>query len=161
MKTIPCLFLSGRLLVLMLTPLVFHCMVFDAEAGNLRPDRRLEFLNPEGMISAAIDVQVVNTPRTRAKGLMGHTQLDETEGMLFVYDDADLRAFWMRNTYVSLDMIFVSPDRRVINIASGTKILSDTRYFSEGPAQYVVEVAAGFCEKHGIKPGDALRWRVR
>jgi len=130
-----------------------------AEAGSLRRDGRLEFLNAEGMISAAVDIQVADTPQERAQGLMRVKKLDEAEGMLFIYPDADLRAFWMRNTYVSLDILFLSEDRRVINIAEGARVLSDTRYYSEKPAQYVVEVIAGFCEAHGIRPGNTVRWR--
>jgi len=133
----------------------------SAEAGSLRRDGRLEFLTGEGMISAAVDIQVADTPQERARGLMGFKKLDESEGMLFIYPDADLRAFWMRNTYVSLDIIFLSEGRRVINIAQGTRVLSDTRYYSEEPAQYVVEVIAGFCQAHGIRPGDSVRWRLQ
>ncbi len=133
----------------------------SSEAGGLRRDGRLEFLTGEGMISAAVDIQVADTPQERAQGLMGIKKLDETEGMLFIYPDVGHRAFWMRNTYVSLDIIFISEDRRVINIAEGARVLSDTRYYSQEPAQYVVEVIAGFCKAHGIRPGDSVRWRLR
>ncbi len=147
-------------MILLLLGAALYGMNGSAEAGNLRRDGRLEFLNGEGMVSAAIDVQVADTPHERARGLMEVKKLEETEGMLFVFPDADCRAFWMRNTWISLDIIFVSGDRRVINIAEKTKILSDTRYSSEGPTQYVVEVPAGFCDAHGIRPGDPVRWRL-
>jgi len=84
---------------------------------------------------------------------MERQTIGHDEGMLFIYDAPDDRFFWMRDTYVSLDIIFVSEMLQVVYIARDTQPLTETRHWSRGPAQYVVEVAAGFSERHGITPG--------
>lgn len=78
-------------------------------------------------------------------------------GMLFIFQKPDIRVFWMRNTILSLDMIFVSEKGTVISIAKNTKPMTDDLYRSEKPAKYVVEVKAGFCDIFGIKPGTKIK----
>jgi len=126
---------------------------------GLRPDGHLQFLTPEGAVCGSITVEIADNWRTRATGLMHRTRMDDTVGMLFVYDSADHRVFWMRNTPLSLDMIFVGEDGRVLNIARSTQPLSDTRYPSAGPAKYVVEVLSGFAARYGIEEGHRVRWQ--
>jgi uncharacterized membrane protein (UPF0127 family) len=125
-----------------------------------RQDGMLEFLGPEGSVCALIGIEVADDEAEREKGLMWRTALEDTEGMLFVYNDADYRVFWMRNTFLSLDIIFVSGDRRVVNIAKQTEPLSDRLYRSVKPAQYVVEVVAGFCDQKGVREGTEIRWQL-
>lgn len=128
---------------------------------GFREDGRLVFLDDDGKARAAIAIEIAATPAAKTKGLMGRARMDDTVGMLFVYDqDAD-QAFWMRNTIVSLDIIFVSADRRVINIAGHTEPYAETIYRSAAPARYVLEVVAGFCERHGIRPGTRLNWQLK
>ena len=105
-----------------------------------------------------IIIEIADTPKARARGLMGNRTLDDTMGMLFVYSTADDRVFWMRNTVMSLDILFISATNRVINIARQTQPMSDTRYHSKAPAKFVVEVISGFCDRHGIKEGALVRW---
>ncbi len=104
-------------------------------------------------------IEIAETPETRARGLMERRGLDDTAGMLFIYDTTGDRTFWMRNTPTSLDIIFVSEDKRVVNIAKHTQPMSDTNYYSKGPARYVVEARAGFTDRHGIKEGTQVRWQ--
>lgn len=133
-----------------------------ARAGDhFRQDGILEFLGPDGAVCALIGIEVADDEEERAKGLMWRTALADAEGMLFVYNDADYRVFWMRNTFLALDIIFVSKDRRVINIAKQTEPLSDKLYRSTKPAQYVVEVAAGFCDQKGVREGTEISWQLK
>lgn len=101
---------------------------------------------------------VADTPRRSFQGLMYIRSLDPDRGMLFLYPEAEYRSFWMRNTYVSLDILYIDADRRVINIAERVKPLSDAPIPSTGPAQAVLELVAGSAERLGIKPGDRIEW---
>ena len=124
----------------------------------IREDGTLEFLAPNGEATVAITIEIADTLMARARGLMGKRTLDDTMGMLFVYKSAGNRVFWMRNTVMSLDILFISETNRVINIARQTQPISDTRYHSKAPAKFVVEVISGFCDRHGIKKGTQVRW---
>ena len=133
----------------------------DPAASGASADGWLDFINPNGTRIVTIQIEIADTPHARARGLMGRTELPEKAGMLFVFKDAGERVFWMRNTLIPLDMMFVSASGRIINIAKMTRPMSDTRYHSNGPAQYVVETAAGFCDRFGISEGTRIRWRRR
>ncbi len=84
--------------------------------------------------------------------------IPENEGMLFTYDDELQRFFWMKNTSIPLDMIFIDATYRIVKIHKNTKPLSENVYPSGTPAQFVVEVRAGFTEKNQIKTGDRISW---
>jgi len=127
-------------------------------AAPIRVDGTLVFLRSDGTVRASIVIEIAETPKTRAKGLMGRTMPDDTMGMLFVYNRPRSRSFWMRNTPTSLDIIFISENRKVVNIARHTEPMSDHQYFSDGPVKYVVEVTAGFCKRYGIDRGTPVRW---
>jgi uncharacterized membrane protein (UPF0127 family) len=159
---------ASVMLYLCLIRLILAITPSGLEAGELpdrtgdpfRQDGILEFLSPDGSVCALIGIEVADDEAERAKGLMWRTILADTEGMLFIFDEADFRVFWMRNTFISLDIIFVSADRRVVNIAKQTEPLSDRLYRSEKPAQYVVEVVAGFCDQKGIRQGTEISWQL-
>ena len=131
---------------------------FVKKTATFRNDGRLEFVNHDGMVRASITIEIAETRATRAKGLMGREEMDDNVGMLFVYQRAGDKVFWMRNTPLSLDIIFVSEDGAVLNIAGRTLPFSDNKYRSKGPAKYVVEVLSGFCDRYGIREGTRVRW---
>ena len=133
--------------------------VLAGSSGGIRVDGTLVFVNAEGRVLASIAIEIADTPQARSVGLMGRRGLDDSMGMLFVHDDAGPKNFWMRNTPTPLDIIFVSADDRVTNIAANTKPLSDTVYSSNGPALFVVEVLAGFCARHGVEAGTRISWQ--
>jgi uncharacterized membrane protein (UPF0127 family) len=125
----------------------------------VRSDGTLEFLDPLGNLLAAISIEIADTEQSRSTGLMWRTGLDDTMGMLFIYEYAQHLTFWMRNTPTPLDIIFISAGKKVIHIARNTLPMSDTHYFSHGAAQYVVEVPAGFCLRNKVKAQTRIRWR--
>ena len=84
---------------------------------------------------------------------------NDRSGMLFVFNEEQPRSFWMSNTPVALDILFVDADSQVVTIAKYTTPLSSERYESGAPVQFVVEVPAGFADSHGILEGDRTRWR--
>jgi uncharacterized protein len=107
-----------------------------------------------------IDIEIADTDYKRQLGLMKRKEMKETEGMLFVFPSDAMQSFWMRNTLISLDMIFINSNKQIVTIHKNTKTLSDQSYPSTAPAQYVLEVIAGFTDKHKIIVGDAIDWKV-
>lgn len=105
-----------------------------------------------------IDIEIADTGDDRQNGLMYRKSMEMNQGMLFIFPVEELQSFWMRNTYLPLDMIFVNADKKIITIHKNTKTLSDQSYASTEPAQYVVEVNAGFADKYSLKTGDKINW---
>lgn len=109
---------------------------------------------PDGKTRATVSVEVVNTFEQRQHGLMFRKHLDENAGMIFVFADAAPRNFWMHNTVIPLDMIFVNSSFRVIGVVANATPETDTIRGVEGASQYVLEVNGGWCAKNGIEVGD-------
>ena len=102
-------------------------------------------------------VEVAATTAEQQKGLMFRTAMGPDEGMIFPNDPPQLRSFWMKNTVIPLDIIYIGPDRRVLNIVRGEPY-STASLPSAGPVINVLELAAGRSEQLGIKPGDRVEW---
>jgi len=103
-----------------------------------------------------IDAEIADTPGTRATGLMFRRSLDADAGMLFIYDDPQNITMWMKNTYISLDMIFADAKGKIIRIARDTEPFSTDIIEAGGPAKVVLEVPAGTAKRLKLKRGDRL-----
>lgn len=103
-----------------------------------------------------VQVEVVDRHDQRARGLMYRRRLEADSGMLFVYPVESNRTFWMKNTYIPLDMVFIGDNRRVVGVVEHAKPLSLERLGVDRPSRFVVEVNAGFARRHGIRPGTRV-----
>ncbi|MDG2002655.1 MAG: DUF192 domain-containing protein [Novosphingobium sp.] len=103
-------------------------------------------------------VELAGSRLEQAKGLMYRTSLGPDEGMLFPMDPPRKAAFWMRNTVISLDIIYIGTDRRILNIAANTIPYDETPLPSDGDASAVLELAGGRAAELGIAPGDKVDW---
>ena len=133
----------------------------SARSGPVRPDGKLDFVGLDGSKVVTIVIEIAETAEARRLGLMGRSSLRLTDGMLFIFEQEETRYFWMFNTPVSLDMIFVDPERRIVHIAESTLPMSTQTYSSQFPAQYTVEVPAGFVKFFKIKTGMRIQWQRR
>lgn len=122
-----------------------------------RADAQLDFLR-DGEAYLTIDIEIAATDSARTRGLMQRTGLPDRSGMLFVFDYEEPQSFWMANTPLALDLLFVSADSQVVDIAKYAQPLSPNAITSQAPAQYVIEVPAGFTDSHGIIETDRVRW---
>ena len=109
----------------------------------------------------AFRVEIADTDELRARGLMYRESMAENEGMVFIFDTPGSYPFWMKNTLIPLDMIWVDADRRVVFIAPSVPPCKadpcpNFPATPPPPALYVVEVVSGFAKKHGVKVGDQL-----
>ncbi|MBK7227664.1 MAG: DUF192 domain-containing protein [Ignavibacteriales bacterium] len=118
----------------------------------------LTFTDSLGILKSKIDIEIADDHYERQLGLMNRKEMKENEGMLFIFDKLEMQSFWMRNTLISLDMLFVNDQKQIVTIHKNTKTLSDQSYPSSEPAKYVVEVLAGFTDKHNIQIGDKIDW---
>jgi uncharacterized protein len=101
-------------------------------------------------------VEIADNDAERAKGLMYRKELPEGQGMLFDFHREQEVSFWMQNTYVPLDMVFIRADGRILRIAENTEPLSTKLIPSGGPVRAVLEVIGGTTRKLGIAPGDRV-----
>lgn len=116
----------------------------------------LAFLSEKNDTIKQIEIEVVRTIYEQQLGMMYRDSLADNHGMLFLSSNEEVRSFWMKNTRVSLDIIFVNSDKKIVKIHKNAKPLSEQQYNSEKPARYVVEVRAGFTDHYGIKEGDKI-----
>jgi len=122
-------------------------------AAELHP---LEIVTKTGV--QVFSVEDAKTDAERERGLMFRTALPEGQGMIFDFSPEQDVSMWMKNTLISLDMIFVRADGRILRIAENTKTQSEDIISSGGPVRAVVEVIAGTAKKYGIAPGDRVSY---
>lgn len=103
-------------------------------------------------------VEVAGTTAEQAKGLMFRTAMGADEGMIFPMDPPRMASFWMRNTVIPLDLIFIGQDRRVLNIAANAVPYDETPLRSIGPVIGVLELNGGRAAQLGIAAGDKVEW---
>jgi uncharacterized membrane protein (UPF0127 family) len=120
------------------------------------PARTVDYrLEPAGGPATTVRLEVAADPATRARGLMGRTEVPEGTGMVFLYRADVTEAFWMKNTLVPLSIAFVAADGRVVSVAEMTPCKADPcpTYAPAGPYRYAVELAAGSFPAAGVGPG--------
>jgi uncharacterized membrane protein (UPF0127 family) len=117
--------------------------------------RRLKF-STGSESTPEILVEVASTASSREIGLMYRKSMDEKRGMLFIFEDERPRSFWMKNTHIPLDMIFVDANHVVVKVIHNTEPYTTSPYLSEKPAKFVVEVNAGKAKEWGIIEGSLL-----
>ncbi|MCS7173447.1 MAG: DUF192 domain-containing protein [Armatimonadetes bacterium] len=116
----------------------------------------------QGSRRVVVQVEVADTPESRARGLMFRTHLPEDHGMLFLFESPQRLAFWMKNTLIPLSIAFMDPRWRIVDIQDmdlprpGGEI---PIYVSRAEAQYALEVNQGFFARHGITVGALVRYR--
>lgn len=103
-----------------------------------------------------IEVEIAENEAERNKGLMFRSFLPDSVGMLFIFEKPDTHSFWMKNTSIPLDIIYVGPDKKIVSIAENTQPYSEESIPPYGLVQYVVEVNAGFSKQNNIQSGDAI-----
>jgi uncharacterized membrane protein (UPF0127 family) len=106
-----------------------------------------------------LELEVAVDPETRERGLMFRRDIPENGGMLFVYPSADLRGFWMRNTYVPLSIAFLDDSGRIASI-DDMEPFDETPHMSAEPTRYAVEVPYGWFTSHGVGPGDVVSFAL-
>ncbi|MCP3469961.1 DUF192 domain-containing protein [Bradyrhizobium sp. CCGUVB1N3] len=131
--------------------LVFAACAVPMRAASFQP---LEIATRNGV--QVFSVEMATTEEEKTTGLMYRKELADGKGMLFDFSPEQEVTMWMKNTYISLDMIFIAADGRILRIAENTEPLSTKIIPSRGLARAVLEVPAGTAQKYGIRPGDRV-----
>lgn len=127
------------------------------EAVNIpfRKDGTLT-LSRDGEVYRTLDIEIAETDSSRNRGLMQRDSLPEDSGMLFIFDREEEQGFWMANTPLALDLIFLREDGSILSIAKYVQPMRTETVQSNGRAMYVLEVVAGYSDSIGIIEGDVM-----
>jgi hypothetical protein len=128
--------------------------------GNIqfKKEGELNFLTTGGIKISKIDIEIAKTQVETEQGLMYRSQMKPDQGMLFIFPYERIQSFWMKNTQIPLDMIFVNSSLTIVTIRADAVPFDESSYASTEPAKFVVEVNAGYAHEHGIKVGDKIKW---
>ncbi|MBM4395944.1 MAG: DUF192 domain-containing protein [Deltaproteobacteria bacterium] len=127
----------------------------DAVSAPSLREVKATFTTPSGARST-FTVEVVDTPATRERGLMYRKSLAPDRGMVFVFPKEEVQTFWMKNTYVALDMVFVGADFKVVGVVEDARPLTLDMRSVPVPSRYVIELNAHVARARGIGPGTRL-----
>lgn len=110
-----------------------------------------------GAKDAAVTVEIAEDDRARQRGLMYRRSMPDDRGMIFWFEQKDNHAFWMHNTCIPLDMLYIDDDGLIVGIEENTPTMSDDTFEVGCGSRYVLEVNAGFCRARGIRAGQRLK----
>jgi uncharacterized membrane protein (UPF0127 family) len=116
------------------------------------------FDTPKGEIRVCL--RIAKTEKERQKGLMFQTHLGRKEGMLFLFDNDQIQSFWMKNTYLSLDLVFMDDKRLIVDVLEDLPPCPSEScpvYYSRVPARYVLELKGGFIRQFNVQKGSVVR----
>lgn len=126
---------------------------------TFQKEGELVFTKSNGDTISKIDIEIADDDTQRQVGLMMRRSMKLDQGMLFIFDLEAYQSFWMKNTIMALDIIYVNSQKEIVTIYKNAKPYSEESLPSSKPAQYVVEVIAGYTDQFGIKEGDKVVWR--
>jgi uncharacterized membrane protein (UPF0127 family) len=136
--------------------LLICCCLVAGLGCNEKQKLRISFQTAAGEPVAAFHAEVAATKAAREIGLMYRKDLGDDEAMLFVFPAEGERSFWMKNTYIELDIIFVNAGKKIVSVVERAVPLTETARKSAAPAQYVVEIRGGKSKQLGLQPGMIL-----
>ena len=141
-------------LIVLAILIIFFFYIASAKADK----RRITLVNAEGE-KIGVDAEIARSPPVMMKGLMGRKSIGEYEGMVFVFPREGIHSFWMLNTTIPLDAIFISSDGGVVDVIQmepcGFNVTKCRSYVPKAASLYVLEVNKGFSEKNAIVPGKS------
>lgn len=124
-----------------------------------KKEGRLSFIKQNSRnIFKMIDIEIANNNKEREEGLMGYRSLSDSQGMFFIYPKEKILSFWMKNTLIPLDIIFINKSKQIVKIYPHAVPMNETSILSKKPASYALEVNAGFCARHTIVEGDEIKF---
>lgn len=137
--------------------IVAVAVVFVLAIGNMPAQKIVSVNFPESGVS--LNAEVADTPYMLGRGLMFRQKMFLDSGMLFIFNEPKELKFWMKNTLMPLDIIFISENFTIVNIVEDAKPCTTNCeiYSSAAPAKYAIETNAGFARTNGIKAGDMIR----
>ncbi len=118
----------------------------------------LSLFKNDGTFIRTIDIEIADDDYQRETGLMHRSSLKESQGMLFVFEQEEQRGFFMKNTLIPLDLIYLNKEGVIVSFAENAKPEDLTTLPSQVPAQYVLEINGGLSEEWVLEVGDSIKW---
>ena len=138
----------------------------DSAVKTVRPagpqfkkEGELYLIKPAGDTIRKVDIEIADIESERTIGLMHRRSMPDTQGMLFIFEREEPRSFWMRNTLIGLDILYIKEDGTIESIAKYCVPKLEKSVPSKGPALYVLELIEGFCDIHGVEEGDRIDFK--
>ena len=150
--------IAGKRMTAAVLGLTFFAAGLQAFCRAQEKDRFIKVFFPDG---SSITAELAKTDEERARGLMFRERIRPDQGMLFVFEEEGLHGFWMKNTLVALDILWLGRDRRIVHIAADVppcKADPCPTYGPDVPAAYVLELKAGEAGARGLKAHDRLEF---
>jgi len=147
MKILP--FFQSLICVLLLAALCAGC----------KPQPSLQITTQVGM-PVSFQIEIADTDAAREQGLQNRATLADNQGMLFVFPDEQIQTFWMKNTELPLDMIFINADKKIVGIVANATPFSLTPLYVSTPSRYVLEIKGGLTQSLGIHTGDLVNFKL-
>jgi uncharacterized membrane protein (UPF0127 family) len=131
-----------------------------ARGGTPAPEAAVPevVLRPQGRPEVRVKVELARTPEEHMRGLMYREKMEPDRGMLFIFPEEKQQGFWMKNTYIPLDIMFIKSNKTVLGTAENCEPLSIVTRSVPGDSQFVLEVVGGFAAAHGIGPGTPVEF---
>lgn len=147
--------------VILIIAFALYYFVFRSTEPKFVKEGEVKFLKAaDKSLVKQIDVEVATGIEEQRQGLMHRSEMVENNGMLFVYSNQSRLSFWMKNTLIPLDIIFIDSKGVIDTIYRNTTPLSESSLPARRNVQFVVEVNGGFSDKFGIKEGDLIEYQV-
>ena len=149
--------------ILFITAFMFSCgedakePEVETQEIEFKKEGELQVLK-NGEITRTIDIEIADTPYEWETGLMYRESMEDNQGMLFIYPNAAPRSFYMKNTYIPLDIIFMSNDTTVVSIKENAVPRDETSIPSNAPARFILEINGGNAADWDIEVGDKMRF---
>ncbi len=124
-----------------------------------RHDGMLDIIGQDTKVKATFKIEIVENQEEVMRGLKNRESMEPDQGMLFIFPQLDYYEFWMQDTYLPLDMLFMSADETVLQIVENAQPFSEERITPEKPNSYVLEINAGLAKKLNITVGDKISWK--
>jgi uncharacterized membrane protein (UPF0127 family) len=126
------------------------------QGPEFEEEGRLAFIEAPGDTIKTISIEIAEDDEERIQGLMRRSHMAQEMGMLFIFDEEEEQSFWMKNTKIPLDILYVNAQKEIVTIYKHTQPYSESPIPSFKPALYVVEVIGGFCDTFGVEEGDYI-----
>lgn len=160
--------ISILILLIVSSAIIFIKVIHTSENDNeyIKPyepsfikNGHLQFISKDKKnVIKTIAIEIADDDYKRTQGLMWRRSMADSIGMLFIFENEKPLSFWMKNTYLPLDIIYVNKSMEIVTIQENTTPLSEMPIPSDKPAQFAIEVNAGFCSNHGILNGDNIKY---
>lgn len=126
------------------------------EEVHFTKDGELELFSADSTLIKKLDIEIADNEYKIQTGLMYRTSMQENQAMLFISERERVQNFYMKNTLISLDIIYINSDKKIVSIKPNTEPLDEATIPSDFPAKYILEVNAGLSEQWGLKTGDHM-----